>query len=43
VERIRSAPVVRSADHPLEINGWIFDLRQGRLLPLAAATEPAAA
>lgn len=40
VERLRASAVVRDADHPLEINGWIFDLRQGRLLPLITTPAP---
>lgn len=38
VARLEASPIVRSARRPPQIHGWVFGLREGRLLQLTEAS-----
>lgn len=43
VEALRQSAIVRTARQPLQVDGWLFELRRGLLKPLTGAAAQAAA
>ncbi|WP_310633880.1 carbonic anhydrase [Paraburkholderia sp.] len=41
VQRLEASPIVRAAQRPPQIHGWVFGLREGRLLRLTEAGSTA--